>query len=104
VYKAVNTVPPFEEVAIKRLHGTFCPARVAKEITFLKKLDGRHHVVPLVAGFRFEDNISLVFPYFHHQSYRNYYILMEEDEIREYMQVRDSRGGCLNFFRLCLLR
>lgn len=76
-------------MALKRLHGTFAPSRISKEIDILKKLQGQDFVVPLKAGFRHEDNITLVFPYFHHKPFRDYYLLMEEPEIREYMRVGD---------------
>lgn len=81
-----------EVVALKRLHGTFAPSRISKEIEILKKLQGRHYVVPLKEGFRHEDNITLVFPYFHHKPFREYYLLMEEAEIREYMRVSEANA------------
>lgn len=75
---------------MKRLHGTFAPTRVSKEIDLLVKLEGQHHVVPLLGGYRFEDNISLIFPYFHHKPFREYYQFMMEDEIQEYMRACDD--------------
>lgn len=70
------------------MHATFSPTRIAKEIEILKLLGGKHFVVPLLSGFRLEDNISLIFPYFPHKPFREYYLLMDEEEVKEYLKVQ----------------
>ena len=57
-------------IALKRINATSSPSRVLDELKFLQELGGKHNVVPLINGYRCEDQIVVTFPYFHSEDFR----------------------------------
>jgi tRNA A-37 threonylcarbamoyl transferase component Bud32 len=57
-------------IALKRINATSSPQRILDEMSFLRKLGGQHNVIPLVNGFRGEDQVVVTFPYFHCDEFR----------------------------------
>lgn len=73
VYKAEVISSPGTFVAIKRLFPTSGPSRALKEARLLAKLGGTHNVSEVLEGLRWEDQVSLVLPYFEHGRFRDFY-------------------------------
>ena len=57
-------------IALKRINATSSPQRILDEMSFLKELGGKDNVVPLISGFRNEDQIVVTFPYFYSEDFR----------------------------------
>ena len=74
-------------VALKRIHPTCAPSRILSEMNFLKVLGGTAHVPALLGGVRFEDQITLVLPYFEHDRFKELLMNISIDQIRIYMKA-----------------
>ena len=74
-------------VAIKRINPTSSPERLIDEITFLKELGGKHNVVPVITGLRHQDQVLVVFPYFHCQDFREYLGVLSAKDVSVYMRL-----------------
>jgi serine/threonine protein kinase len=83
------TVPPIipQFVALKRINPTSSPERLLDEISFLRELGGKHNVVPVVAGLRYQDQVIVVFPYFHSPDFREYLCELNAKDISCYMRL-----------------
>jgi serine/threonine protein kinase len=57
-------------IALKRINATSSPQRILDEMSFLKHLGGKNNVVPLINGFRCEDQVLVTFPYFYSEDFR----------------------------------
>lgn len=57
-------------IALKRINATSSPQRILDEMSFLRTLGGRDNVVPLINGYRCEDQIVVTFPYFYSEDFR----------------------------------
>lgn len=84
--EAMASHPP-HFVAIKRINATSSPSRILDELSYLRVLGGRHHVIPIITGCRFEDQVLVVFPYFHHEDFRELLPSMDQHEIACYMRL-----------------
>lgn len=83
------TIPPITPhfVALKRINPTSSPERILDEIGFLKELGGLHNVVPVIAGLRYQDQVIVVFPYFHAPDFREYLSELGASDISCYMRL-----------------
>lgn len=72
-------------VALKRINVTSSPDRILDEIQFIKSLHGCNEVVPIITALRYEDQIVVVMPYFHHQDFRDYLPKFNIQDIMYYM-------------------
>lgn len=54
----------------------------------LHLLGGQHHVIRFHGWVQRQTRISIIFQYCQHQSFSDYYLAMNEGDIREYMRVR----------------
>jgi cell division control protein 7 len=105
VYKAISLEPPHEIVALKRIYPTSTPSRILNEIQLLRELGSeKAHVVCLKRILRFDDQVTLVLPYFAHDSFKEYVLTMTAPQVKEYMRAlftalahlhnhRDSNGN-----------
>lgn len=84
--EAMAAHPP-HFVAIKRINATSSPSRILDELSYLRVLGGRHHVIPIITGCRFEDQVLVVFPYFHHEDFRELLPSMNLHEVACYMRL-----------------
>ncbi|KAJ5075018.1 cell division cycle 7-related protein kinase [Anaeramoeba ignava] len=84
VYKAQNKQTG-EIVALKRIFPTSSPERIFREAEILYKLRGFDGVCYLSEGFRQEDQITLVTPYFEFDEFRDFYHQLSIPEIKKYM-------------------
>ncbi len=57
-------------IALKRINATSSPQRILDEMSFLRELGGKDNVVPLISGYRCEDQIIVTFPYFYSEDFR----------------------------------
>lgn len=74
-------------VALKRINPTSSPERLIDEISFLKELGGQHNVVPIISGMRYQDQVIVVFPYFHSADFREYLCELTPIDISCYMRL-----------------
>jgi serine/threonine protein kinase len=74
-------------VALKRINPTSSPERLIDEIAFLKELGGKHNVVPVISGMRYQDQVIVVFPYFDCPDFREYLADMAPVDISCYMRL-----------------
>lgn len=74
-------------VALKRINPTSSPERLIDEINFLKELGGKHNVIPVIAGLRYQDQVVVVFPYFHCADFREYLCELQASDISCYMRL-----------------
>lgn len=72
-------------VALKRINVTSSPERILDEIQFIKSLHGCNEVVPIITATRYEDQIIVVMPYFHHRDFREYLPNLTIQDIMYYM-------------------
>ena len=72
------------QFALKLIVPTTLPIRTENEIRFLRTLDGKHNVMPLIAVIRQHANIVLVMPYFSYQPFTWYFKDMSAEELRLY--------------------
>ncbi|TPX67725.1 hypothetical protein SpCBS45565_g03623 [Spizellomyces sp. 'palustris'] len=93
-------------VALKRIYVTSSPQRIFNEIKILHILrsgqaivlwmlsdlllievhSGHPNIVPIITAMRHEDQVVAVLPYFRHLDFRDYYLTMTMDQIRDYMR------------------
>lgn len=74
-------------VALKRINPTSSPERLIDEISFLKELGGKHNVVPVISGMRYQDQVIVVFPYFYCPDFREYLCELRPVDISCYMRL-----------------
>lgn len=74
-------------VAIKRIICTTNIKRIVNEAKCIQSLIKHPHTVPLlfIEIEPISKQISLIFPYFEHDTFTNYFLDMNVDEIRDYM-------------------
>ena len=72
--------------ALKYITPIVKPARVAKEIRFLRDLQGQSNVVQLVSCFFNAGHTVLVLPIHEHVRFQDVYQRMDVDETREYLR------------------
>lgn len=77
---------PPKYVAIKRIHVTAHPRRIASELSLLKRLSGSSNLLPLITGGRYEDQVIAVIPFFEHDDFRDFYDKLTIPEIRIYFK------------------
>lgn len=65
-------------IALKRINATSSPQRILDEMSFLRELGGKDNIVPLISGFRCEDQIVVTFPYFYSEDFRVISLLIME--------------------------
>jgi cell division control protein 7 len=87
VYKARSLTTPNGFVALKRLYPTSTPQRILSEIKLLQLLGGKCNVVPLLGGFRDGGQVTLVMPYFSHDSFKDFMSTMDAAWIKKYMRA-----------------
>lgn len=87
-YKMYGIYPkiPSKYVAIKRIHVTAHPRRIASELSLLKRLSGCPNLLPLITGTRYEDQVIAVMPYFEHHDFRDFYSDLSISELRVYFK------------------
>lgn len=87
-YRLYGTFPKgiLKQVAIKRIHVTAHPRRIASELSFLKRLSGSPNLLPLITAARYEDQIIAVMPYFEHHDFRDFYDELSVAELRVYFK------------------
>jgi serine/threonine protein kinase len=73
-------------VAIKRLVRTSSPQKVYDELQYLKILDGKHHVIPVLDVRRTDEQVIIVFPYFPSHDIRDYMKHMTMEDIKIMMK------------------
>lgn len=76
-----------EFLALKRIHPTCHPNRILNEISHLKKLGGKRHVIPLISGLREKDQVTLVFPFFNHDKFKETLPFLSLSDIQQYMKA-----------------
>lgn len=57
-------------VAVKRINATSGPKRIIEELNYIKQLEGRNHVIPLVTAEKYDDQCVIISPYFHGIDFR----------------------------------
>ncbi|KAL6069086.1 Cell division control protein 7, variant 3 [Balamuthia mandrillaris] len=87
VYKAASLTHPDTIVALKRLYPSSSPARIKSEIQHLHVLGGKNFVLPLLGGMKEGDQVTLIFPYFPHDRFKNYLHDLTVDQIRCYARA-----------------
>lgn len=87
-YRLYGTFPKgmLKQVAIKRIHVTAHPRRIASELSLLKRLSGSPNLLPLITAARYEDQIIAVMPYFEHHDFRDFYDELSVAELRVYFK------------------
>ena len=84
--QAMIDYPP-HFVAIKRINSTSSPSRILDELSYLRVLGGKSNVVPVITGSRYEDQVLVVFPYFHHADFRDILPEMTVHEMACYLRL-----------------
>lgn len=79
-----NSIQP-RYVALKRINVTSSPERILDEIQFIKTLHGCSEVIPIITATRYEDQVIVVMPYFHHRDFREYLPKLTIQDIMYYM-------------------
>ncbi|KAJ3172387.1 hypothetical protein HDU87_007891 [Geranomyces variabilis] len=74
-------------VALKRIYVTSSPQRIYSEIQILNYLSGHPNIVQLVTAVRHEDQVVVVLPFFRHPDFREYFLDLTMDQIRQYMRA-----------------
>lgn len=72
--------------ALKYLIPIVKPSRIAKELRFLRDLRGQMNVIPVKACFFSSGHTVLVMPIIEHDKFLDYFQLMDNDELREYIR------------------
>eukprot|EP01132_Coremiostelium_polycephalum_P001175 gene1175-1487_t len=87
VYKSVCIDGPFKGliVALKRVAPTSSPARIINEIHSLLRVGGSHNVSALLGALRYKDQVTLILPYFEHDSFKDYFFKMTPNAFRHYL-------------------
>ncbi|KAI8340202.1 kinase-like domain-containing protein [Chlamydoabsidia padenii] len=73
-------------VALKRIHATSSPKRMAHEIKIMKDLKGASCVSQLITAFREHENVFLVMPYFKHDDFKDCLRHMDLLDIKYYLK------------------
>eukprot|EP00941_MAST-03F_sp_MAST-3F-sp1_P000265 g265.t1 len=73
-------------VAVKEIHASSSPHRVANEIRHLACLKGEHNIVELLDVHRVGGKTFLVLPYFEHDNFRSYVDSFTLEQVRCYMR------------------
>lgn len=81
----INYPPHF--LAIKRINSTSSPSRILDELSYLRVLGGKCNVVPVITGCRYEDQVLVVFPYFHSADFRDILPEMTVHEMACYLRL-----------------
>eukprot|EP01133_Synstelium_polycarpum_P015987 gene15987-19018_t len=74
-------------VALKRVAPTSSPTRILNEITSLLRVGGQHFVSQLLGSMRYQDQVTLILPYFEHDSFKDYFFKMTPNEFRYYLSA-----------------
>ncbi|KAJ3150908.1 hypothetical protein HDU89_002905 [Geranomyces variabilis] len=74
-------------VALKRIYVTSSPQRIYSEIKILNYLSGHPNIVQLITAVRHEDQVVVVLPFFRHPDFREYFLDLTMDQIRQYMRA-----------------
>ncbi|KAJ3160213.1 hypothetical protein HDU86_001049 [Geranomyces michiganensis] len=74
-------------VALKRIYVTSTPQRIYNEIRILHDLRGHPNIVQLITALRHEDQVVVVLPFFRHPDFREYFLDLTMDQIRQYMRA-----------------
>eukprot|EP01117_Protostelium_nocturnum_P005075 TRINITY_DN1837_c0_g1_i2.p1 TRINITY_DN1837_c0_g1~~TRINITY_DN1837_c0_g1_i2.p1 ORF type:complete len:522 (+),score=158.65 TRINITY_DN1837_c0_g1_i2:330-1895(+) len=74
-------------VALKRIYPTCSPLRILNEMQHLKRLGGKHHVLPLYGTLRCRDQVTLVVPYVPHDKFKDFVISISLEEMKKYMRA-----------------
>ncbi|KAI8819660.1 kinase-like domain-containing protein [Fimicolochytrium jonesii] len=82
--KAFGNAP---SVALKRIYVTSSSQRICNEIRVLSTLRGHPNIVHLITALRHQDQVVVVLPYFRHSDFRDFYLKLTMDEIRDYMRA-----------------
>lgn len=85
VFKAHPIGSENEFVALKRIYPISSPLRIQNEIKHLVTLAGKAFVVPLLGGLRVKDQVTLIFPYFEHPNFKDYFRSLPIPHIQYYM-------------------
>jgi serine/threonine protein kinase len=72
--------------ALKQLHPICHPERILSEIIALATLGGHAHVSPLLGGTRTQLLNTIKLPYFKHNTFKEFYLNMNEHDLRIYMK------------------
>ena len=81
-----NSSSSFDIYALKYIIPIVKPARIAKELRFMRDLRGQCNVIPIKACFFRGGHTVIVMPIIEHDKFWNYFQLMDVDEIRDYMK------------------
>lgn len=84
-----NSDPPEENnitYALKYITPIVKPGRVAKEIRFLRDLQGQANVVPLLGCLYAAGHTVLVMPIIEHERFQDFFQRIDADRTREYMR------------------
>lgn len=77
---------PSDLVAVKRIHVTSSPVRIANELEILSGLTDSRYVSHVITALRHEDQVLLVMPYIKFTDYREFYRSLTMGQLRDYMQ------------------
>lgn len=77
---------PSDLVAVKRIHVTSSPVRIANELEILSGLTDSRYVSHVITALRHEDQVLLVLPYIKFTDYRDFYRSMTMRQLRDYME------------------
>jgi len=86
VYKA-QSITTNQIVALKRIYSTSSPTRIDREIRIIHALGGTHFVGGILGCLRCHGDISLVLPYFEHNSFREVFMAMTLDDVKDYLRA-----------------
>lgn len=77
--------PSSEILAMKMIIPTVELRRVENEIRALRQLKGKHGVVKMLSAMRVRDHIFILMPFVDYIAFSNYYLSLNEKEIRRYL-------------------
>ena len=74
-----------EYYATKYIIPTSHPTRIKNELSCLRQLKGKPNIIDVLLTLREGSHVALIMPYVSHQSFSEYFTLMDCKEIRAYM-------------------
>lgn len=70
---------------VKAITRTTAPNRIIEELKFLKELEGKNNVIPILGCHRMEDQVCAIFPYFEGIDFREFLRNVKLEEIKDYI-------------------
>ncbi|EGG14728.1 putative protein serine/threonine kinase [Cavenderia fasciculata] len=88
-------------VALKRVSPTSSPTRILNEIKTLMKVGEDRYISQLLGIIRHMDQVTLILPYFEHDSFKDYFFKLTPNEFRNYLIAIFSALKHVHYHQIC---